>query len=267
MLAHDPERPRAAPTFSLVLPTYNAAAFLGETWAKVQRFLDDSPGWEVLFVCDGCRDDSVHLLHSLLPDDDDRARLLWYSPNRGKGYAVRRGLLAARGAYRLFTDVDLAYSFDDVRRVADTLLNGATVAIASRAHPESRLVLPPQLQGYAYRRHLQSQAFAAVMRRLLPLPQLDTQAGLKGLSAAAADLLLPELKCDGFGFDCELLVACLMNGLAVEEVPVTLAFETSASTTSLWGMGRILRELWAIRGRWQRRQERIALRSEQRRAA
>ena len=145
--------------------------------------------------------------------------------------------------------MDLAYRFDDVLRIADVLRSGATVAIASRLHPESRLILPPGLQGYAYRRHLQSQLFSALVQRLLPLKQRDTQAGLKGLGAAAVEALLPGLCCDGFGFDCELLVACRNQGIRVEEVPVTLRFENTASTTNLRAMSRMVRELWSIRRR------------------
>src|SRR5262249_8275616 len=154
-----------------------------------------------LFVCDGCTDGTSARLAELARDEPDRVRVLSYDRNRGKGYAVRHGLAAARGQWRLFTDVDLAYGFDDVAPLALTLQDGAEVAIAPRLHPDSGLLLPPRLQGYAYWRHLQSLAFAALVRLLLPLTQRDTQAGLKGLSARAAQRVLPHLRCDGFGFD------------------------------------------------------------------
>ncbi len=251
MAAHDPDRGRAAPTFSLVFPTYNAASFLEETWARVERFLERATAsWEVLFVCDGCTDDSADRLARLTRSAGEQARVLSYAPNRGKGYAVRHGLQAARGRWRLFTDVDLAYGFEDIERVAATLESGAAIAIASRLHRDSRLVLPPSLQGYAYRRHLQSLAFSALVRRLLPLKVRDTQAGLKGLSAEAVERVLPRLRCDGFGFDCELLVACLAQGLPVAEVPVTVRWDNSLSTTNMVAMRRMLRELWDIRRHW-----------------
>jgi hypothetical protein len=161
-------------------------------------------------------------------------------------------LEAARGQWRLFTDVDLAYGFEDIVRVAQALQAGAPVAIASRTHPDSQMVLPTRLQGYAYRRHLQSLAFSALVRALLPLRQRDTQAGLKGLSAAAAQMLLPRLSCDGFGFDCELLTACRHFGLPVEEVPVCVHYEDRASTTGLGAMKEMVRELWRIRRSWRR---------------
>jgi len=255
MVAHDADREAAAPTFSLVFPTYNAAAFLPDAWAKVERFLARATDrWEVLFVCDGCTDGSAGLLERLTRPAGSNARVLSYPDNRGKGYAVRHGLREARGRWRLFTDVDLAYGFDDVTRVAEMLRAGADVAIASRLHADSRVVLPPGLQGYAYRRHLQSLVFSAVVRRLLPLTQRDTQAGLKGVSARAAQQILPLLECNGFGFDCELLLTCRSLGLPVAEVPVTVRFDTSASTTSIRTMRRMLGELWTIRRSWRRSQ-------------
>jgi len=180
----------------------------------------------------------------------DPIRVLSYAPNRGKGYAVGYGLAAARGAWRLFTDVDLAYQFDDIVRVAQVLRAGADVAIASRTHPASRLVLPVALQGYVYRRHLQSKAFSLLVRLLLPLTQRDTQAGLKGLSASAAQQVLPLLRCDGFGFDCELLTASVHHGLAIAEVPICVSYDDTASTTGWRGMSRMIGELWRIRHAW-----------------
>lgn len=238
---------------SLVFPVYNAGTLLPTTCRQVRAFLDSAPGnWEILFVCDGCTDDSEATLRSLTCDLGERVRVLSYERNRGKGYAVRHGLQAARGQWRLFTDVDLAYSVEDILRVAETLWGGAEMAIASRHHPESRLVLPPRLQGYFYRRHLQSLVFSRLVRWLLPLALGDTQAGLKGVSARVAGLVLPHLRCRGFGFDCELLTACVRFGVPITEVPVCVRYEDRATTTTVRSTGRMVRELWKIRRRWRR---------------
>jgi len=247
----NPERGTARGLTSLVFPAYNPGSLVQRTWDEVRDFLRCAPGtWEVLFVCDGCTDGTPEQLAELTRGQADHVRVLRYAPNRGKGYAVRHGLLAARGQWRLFTDVDLAYSFEDILRVAATLRAGAEVAIASRLHPESRLVLPPALQGYMYRRHLQSLVFSRLVRLLLPLRQVDTQAGLKGLSAHAAEAVLPHLRCHGFEFDCELLTACARLGLPVTEVPVCVRYEDAVSTTNLHSVGRMVRELWKIRRTW-----------------
>jgi dolichyl-phosphate beta-glucosyltransferase len=260
MHARREERGRDGPLTSLVFPAYNPGGQAEHTWAEVRRFLAAAPGaWEVVFVCDGCTDGTPQRLAALARDESRRVRVLSYSPNRGKGYAVRHGLRAARGAWRLFTDIDLAYGLDDVLRVARALWDGAEAAVASRTHPDSRLIVPAGLQGYAYRRHLQSVLFSTLARLLLPLAQTDTQAGLKGLSERAAWLVLPHLRCDGFGFDCELLTACARYGLPVAEVPVQVRVEDRASTTGLRSMGRMVGELWQIRRAWHKAPPAVAI--------
>jgi dolichyl-phosphate beta-glucosyltransferase len=254
MQAPNPDGGTARGLTSLVLPAYNAAAQVERTWHEVRGFLRRAPGnWEVLFVCDGCSDGTANLLTELTRNDMARVRVLSYHPNRGKGYAVRQGLRAACGQWRVFTDIDLAYGFEDILRLAGKLRDGAEVAIASRFHPESRLLLPPRLQGYAYRRHLQSLIFSTLVRLLLPIRQRDTQAGLKGLSARASRLVLPHLRARGFEFDCELLTACACLGLDVAEVPVCVRCEDSASTTGLRTVTRMIGELWKIRRAWRPR--------------
>jgi dolichyl-phosphate beta-glucosyltransferase len=245
------DRGSGEPTYSLIFPTYNPGSVLHRTWRETQAFLAASlESWEILFVCDGCTDGTPDLLSDLMAQAAAPVRLVSYAPNRGKGYAVRQGLAAARGQWRLFTDVDLAYGFDDVARVARALREGADLAIASRAHPDSVMTLPVHLQRYAYWRHLQSSAFSQLVRWLLPLQQRDTQAGLKGVTANVARNLLPLLKCDGFVFDCELLTAAVAFGFNIREIPVGVRYDERASTTDLAATVRMVGELWSIRNRW-----------------
>jgi glycosyltransferase involved in cell wall biosynthesis len=264
---------------SLILPAYNPGPAVEDTWHAVAAFIAEraarSDPWEAVFVLDGCTDDTPERLGRLAaarrsqfgggnlpqvpPAPPSRLRIVKYGQNRGKGYAVRTGLLSARGAYRVFTDVDLAYSFDDVLQVAGALRAGAAVAIASRTHPDSRLVLPVACLSAARRRHFQSRVFGSAARMILPLTQRDTQAGLKGVAAFVAEQLVPELKCDGFGFDCELLTACNRAGLAVVEVPVTVRYESAATTTGTRAGLSMLLELWQIRRHWRNRSVTVAL--------
>lgn len=248
---------------SLVYPTYNPGATLERTWQQTREFLRAVPGaWEVHFVCDGCTDGSSEQLLRWKASEPAPIFVHHYSPNRGKGYAVRYGLQVARGQWRIFTDVDLAYSFDDVLRIAQVLRNGGAVAIASRQHPQSEVILPPALMGYAWRRQLQSTLFSWIARRLLPIPFRDTQAGLKGMTATVAQRVLPLLQCDGFGFDCELLTACIRLQIPVEEIPVRVRLDSTASTTSARTSRRMLAELWKIRSRWNRERIEVPLSSD-----
>lgn len=235
---------------SLVFPTYNPGSRLERTWEALRQFLAErSEPWEVLFVCDGCTDGSDERLAELIAAGPECVRLLRLPHNRGKGHAVRCGLQAVHGNWRLFADVDLAYEFPDILRVAESLWSGAPVAVASRVHADSRLVVPPRYQGYAYRRHLQSALFALLAHALLPFQQGDPQAGLKGFKADVVEWLLPHLHCDGFAFDCELLTVCARNGIPVAEVPVTVRCDDSDSTTHLGSTLSTLVDLWQIRRR------------------
>lgn len=235
---------------SLVLPAYNPGRNLRRTIAQLSEFVATTHDrWEFVFVCDGCTDGAAEMIDIWKPQRAT-VRLLSYFPNRGKGYAVRQGLLAATAPLRLFTDVDLAYPFADIERVVRRLRAGADVVIASRTHPESMIELPAGALGYVYRRHLQSRLFGMLVRLLLPLSNRDTQAGLKGMRDSAVRRLAPRLSCDGFGFDCELLTACARAGITVEEVPVRVRYDTAASTTNLRSTLRMLKEIWNVRRAW-----------------
>jgi dolichyl-phosphate beta-glucosyltransferase len=236
---------------SLIFPAYNPGPLVENTCQELGRFLGRANDlWEVVFVCDGCTDGTPERLREWARSWGEKVRIVSYEPNRGKGHAVRAGLAAARGDWRIFTDVDLAYSFDDIARLAAVLRTGADVVIASRTHPESRVVAPVRLQGYVYRRHLQSWVFSTVVRWLLPVAQRDTQAGLKGLSARTTRLVLPHLRCNGFEFDCELLTACARFGLAVTEMPICVRYDDVRSTTNWRSTLRMFRALWNIRKAW-----------------
>src|SRR5262249_23925667 len=95
---------------SLVFPVYNPRPALAGYWRRIEEFIRGAAGlWEVLFVCDGCTDGSPEKLTDWSAPYRSRVRVLSHQPNRGKGYAVYRGLAAARGRWRIFTDIDLAY--------------------------------------------------------------------------------------------------------------------------------------------------------------
>ena len=236
---------------SLVFPTYNPGPAVDATVSAALDLVRARPDpWEVLFVCDGCTDGTPERLDRLLDEaGDPRVRALSYPANRGKGYAVRVGLLAARGDVRLFTDVDLHY-FEAVPRVAAALRAGGRCVVASRYHPDSRLVLPFGLLPYAVGRRVQSWAFVRLVRTLLPVRASDTQAGLKGMTAAVAEAVVPNLACDGFAFDGELLAACGRYGIPVAEVPVTVRYDDASTSTGGLTAARMVRQLWRVRRRW-----------------
>lgn len=209
---------------TLVLPTYNASDFIGATVARLQRFLHNNPDWSVLFVCDGCTDNTVEKLLPRAEDIAPQIRVEAYEVNRGKGYALRRGLGMADTPYRIFTDVDLAYDFNEALKILSLLESGADLAVANRASPDSQFLMSPGDFPTIYRRHLMSRAFNWWLRQVLPITILDTQAGLKGITAQAWDLLGPRITADGFFFDVELLARAGAARMRIEETPVLVKY-------------------------------------------
>jgi dolichyl-phosphate beta-glucosyltransferase len=209
---------------TLVLPTYKAAEFIESTMSRLRRFLGEHPDWCVLFVCDGQADDTAKKLVPLVEDLPNQVQIEAYDVNRGKGYALRRGLSMARTPYRVYTDVDLAYDPDEAIKILRLLESGADLAVANRASPESLFWMSPRDFPTIYRRHLMSRTFNWWLRRMLPISILDTQAGLKGISARAWEVLGPNITTDGFFFDVELLAWAGAARMRIDETPIFVKY-------------------------------------------
>lgn len=209
---------------TLVVPTYNAMAFIDATVVRLRRFVTEHPDWCVLFICDGCSDGSAEHLATLLRDDSPSMKVESYVRNRGKGYALRLGLTQATTPFRVFTDVDLAYDPDEALKIVRVLEAGADVAVVNRASPESCFLISPRDFPNIYRRHLMSRSFNWWLRQVLPIKILDTQAGLKGVTAAAWEIVGPKMNCDGFFVDVELLARAQVEGLVLRETPIVFRY-------------------------------------------
>ncbi len=209
---------------TLVVPTYNAMEFIDGTVGRLRRFVGENPTWCVLFVCDGCTDGTAEHLDKVLADDGAAMRVESYVKNRGKGFALRLGLDRATTPYRLFTDVDLAYDPAEALRLIPVLENGADIAVVNRIHADSRYLISPRDFPSIYKRHLMSRTFNWWLRRMLPIKILDTQAGLKGMTAAAWERISPHLTTDGFFFDVEFLAWAGALGLKTGEAPVHFSY-------------------------------------------
>ena len=183
-------------------------------------------------------------------------KLLVNERNRGKGLAVARGMQAATGRFRIFTDADLAYSLDDVADTARQLETGSDVVIACRVLPESRYDISPAFFRYLFTRHVMSRTFNWAVRHGLLPGILDTQAGLKGFTARAAEIVFPRLTVQGFGFDVELLYVARQHGLTITQKPVHYRYDHEPSTLrftrdAITMLGDLLRIRWnGLRGRY-----------------
>jgi dolichyl-phosphate beta-glucosyltransferase len=237
------------PTLSLVVPVYNAADQLPATLDALDTFASQYPtSLEVLFVDDHSSEVETQLILEDFARQRPYARVLRNARNRGKGYSVTRGMLAARGRYRVFTDVDLAYPLDQVHRIVGELEAGHDVAIACRVLPESRYLMSPSFFHYLYTRHLMSRGFNKVVQTFLLPGILDTQAGLKGFTAEAAKLCFSRTTIPGFGFDIECLYVAQQHGLSIKQTAVNFRYDDEPTTVRFArDSNRMLQDIWKVK--------------------
>ncbi len=243
------------PTLSVVVPVLNGARFIGDNVRSLLAYLEARGGGELVLVDDGSTDGTASVAREAFQRSNTKVpfRTLTNEINRGKGYSVRRGLLAARGEWRIFVDADLTYPCNNFANVENALRRGADLAIASRVHPDSRYVMAPAFFRHVYTRHHMGRVFNSLVQRVLVQGISDTQAGLKGFRRQAVVQLLPHLKMNRFSFDVELLYVAQRTGLRIEEVPVSFIYCKEPSTLQLTRDGaHMLKDLLALRTRGRR---------------
>lgn len=198
------------PFLSVVIPAYNESLRLPHTLGRSVAFLDNwHQTWEILVVDDGSTDDTVAVVERQHARDA-RVRVL-RARHGGKGSAVRTGMLAATGKWRLFADADLSMDLSELPKFFE---EPADVAIASREAVGARRI------GEPFTRHILGRFFNLCVRTVVVPGIHDTQCGYKLFSDAAAQMLFPVSCVDGFAFDVELLFLAQRAGLRVREVPI-----------------------------------------------
>ncbi|HEY2849825.1 MAG TPA: glycosyltransferase [Gemmatimonadaceae bacterium] len=234
--------PNSAPYLTLVVPCYNGEERLPAALAQLSAFLAVQPYTSELILVDDCSAEPAAKVLREFAAARPEVQLLRNEANLGKGRSVSRGMLAGRGRYRVFTDADLAYPPSEVNKILDDLESGADVAIACRVLPDSRYLMSPTFFHYLYTRHIMSRAFNLLARIVLLRDVLDSQAGLKGFTAAATEIVFPKITIPRFGFDVEALFVAQKHRLGVrqtavffhyDEEPTTVKFAQSAVTMAL----------------------------------
>ena len=203
------------PSLSVVIPAFNEAQRLpGDARARARVSRRPRRPYQVLVVDDGSTDGTAEVARA----GPGPVEVLRHAPNRGKGYAVRAGMLAATGERRLMTDADLSTPIEEIARLEAELERGFDVAIGSRAVAGARIEVHQPLY-----RELMGRLFNRLVQLLL-LPGLhDTQCGFKLWRAEAAAAAFAACRLDGFSFDVEALYVARLRGLRIAELPVDVA--------------------------------------------
>ncbi len=230
---------------TLVIPAYNEEKIAEATIEAALRYLERefSGDFELIAVSDGSTD-STSKIFDRLAKSHPSFRPICYSPNRGKGHAVRTGVLAANGDVVVFTDCDLAYGVDIVGNIARHLTeSGADIAIGSRS------IAKDGYAGYTPLRKLMSKCFLLVVRVAAGFKFSDSQCGIKAFTNAAAKKVFGLCEVDGFSFDLEALMLADRMKLAVAEYPAVIINHRESKVRVVRDTMRMLGDIRRIKKR------------------
>jgi len=172
-----------APRLSLIIPAYNEERRITVTLDHILSYLARQDyDVKIILVDDGSLDTTAELVKALYP----KVNVISYTPNRGKGHAVKTGMMAATGDYRVFYDADGSTPIDELDRMWPCFDAGADIVIGSRSLPESDV----QVRQH-YIRESMGRTFNKFVKMILGLPFVDTQCGFKGFTARSSQILFP----------------------------------------------------------------------------
>ncbi|HEX9988828.1 MAG TPA: dolichyl-phosphate beta-glucosyltransferase [Chloroflexia bacterium] len=239
------------PFLSVVIPAYNEATRLPVTLERVMQYLEGRDyAFEVLVVDDGSEDHTADIVEEVAARHPNLGVVR--NPHRGKGYAVRTGMLKARGRFILYSDADFSAPIEEIEKLLPHLMGRYSIAIGSREGSGAVRYDEP------FYRHLMGRVFNTFVR-LVALPQFhDTQCGFKAFRRDAAFTLFRNLHLYGdnaadvkgamvTGFDVEVLYLGLKWGYKIKEVPVRWYYSKGANVNPLKDSYRMLRDIFKVR--------------------
>ena len=234
------------PPFTAVIPCFNEEARIGDTLRVTLDYLaSNATDSELIVVNDGSTDATAAIAREKLDGARIQTRLLENFPNRGKGAAVRSGLLAAREPIGLFFDADLSTPLGETPKLIQPIANGEVdIAFGSRALDRSLIGVHQP-----WRREQGGRVFNLLVRVATSLPFWDTQCGFKAFQLDVCRPILEAAHVNGFAFDVELLFLAHRAGLRIREIPVRWNHAEGSKVNFFRDSLRMLREVIALRAR------------------
>ena len=235
------------PFLSIVIPAHNEESRLPPSLDQIDAFLRSQPFEAEVIIVENGSGDRTHEVALDCARAYPNLRVIQSPDNlRGKGLAVKQGMLAATGEWRFICDADLSMRIDEIVKFLPPQSDGYDIVIASREVPGAVRVDEPEY------RHIMGRVATFIIKVAAISDYEDTQCGFKMFRGKVADDLFAVQRMNGIGFDVELLFIAKRRGYRVKEMPITWYYDPY-STMRLWDDSvKLLREIWEIRKNWNR---------------
>ncbi len=202
---------------SVILTVYNEAECIEKTLETILTFSYNKPYYHFIFLNDGSTDKTKQILETNLESaQTSKVKIISYKNNKGKGYAVKTGVEYAEGDYICFIDSDLAYSLEHLENIFEKLDNFDVVI-------GCRNLIPKSVNQVNLIRKVAGKVFNVVSRKILNLPCIDMQAGIKGFRKDVAKELFKKQGITGFSFDVELIYLAKKKGYTIGQIPARVS--------------------------------------------
>ena len=233
------------PAISIVIPAYEEQTRLGDSVRKILAYIErEKLSAELIVVDDGSKDNTAAIAECAASDYSDvPTEVIRYETNRGKGYAVKIGLLAARAPLAVFSDADLSTPIEELPKLVEPIKHDEyDVTFGSRALDRS-LIETHQ----PWRREQGGKVMNLIIKTMSGLPFADTQCGFKAFDMKKFHPLLEKMTVDRFGFDVEFLFVAAYHKLRLKEIPVRWNNVEGSKVSVVRDTRRMLTELNQIR--------------------
>lgn len=231
---------------SVCIPMYNENAIITDTAQQLSLYMSQNfDDYEIIFCDDGSHDGCAETVKELhLPN----TQVISYEQNRGKGYAVRTAMLASTGDICMFTDADLAYGTDVIKRVEQAFLQNPDASLVIG----SRNISKDGYEGYTFIRRLASRIYIRILCMVGGFRLSDSQCGCKAFTGAAAETIFSKCEVNRFAFDFEAILWATNHKMKIVEMPVKVINHGASKVHIFRDTFRMLKDLHRMKKRIRR---------------